>query len=137
VASARTNDRVAYLDSSAFVKTVVLEAESTQLERYLAQTDRLVSSSLLETEARRAALRVDPRHLPLVEQRLHGVSLIAVTTDILVAAGSLRPVGIRSLDAIHLATALELGGELDCVVTYDERMAAAAASLGLRVQTPL
>jgi predicted nucleic acid-binding protein len=130
-------DRVAYLDSSAFVKTIVLEAESGQLGRYLEQAGRLVSSSLLETEARRAALRVDPRYLPLVEQRLRGVSLIAVTTDILVAAGSLRPVGIRSLDAVHLATALSLGGELDCVVTYDERMAAAAASLGLRVRTPL
>jgi uncharacterized protein len=128
---------VAYLDSSAFVKTVVVEAESRELERYLEQAGRLVSSSLLEAEARRAALRVDPRHLALVERRLLGVSLVAVTTDILVAAGSLKPVGIRSLDAIHLATALSLGGELDCVVTYDERMAAAAASLGLDVRTPL
>jgi predicted nucleic acid-binding protein len=131
------NGRVAYLDSSAFVKTVVLEAESEQLGRYLEQAGRLVSSSLLETEARRAALRVDERYVALVEQRLRGVALIAVTTDILVAAGSLRPVGIRSLDAIHLATALSLGGELDCVVTYDGRMAAAATSLGLKSRTPL
>ena len=131
------SDSVAYLDSSAFVKTVVVEAESRELERYLEQAGRLVSSSLLETEARRAALRVDPRHLTLVERRLLGVSLVAVTTDILVAAGSLKPVGIRSLDAIHLATALSLGRELDCVVTYDERMAAAAASLGLSVRTPV
>ncbi len=52
------------------------------------------------------------------------------------AAGSLRPVTIRSLDAVHLATALALGGELDCVVTYDEGMILAAASLGLRICTP-
>jgi predicted nucleic acid-binding protein len=130
------SDRVVYLDSSAFVKTVMVEAESDQLGRYLAQVGRLVSSSLLETEARRAALRVDPRHLTLVEQRLRSVALVAVTTDILVAAGSLRPVGIRSLDAVHLATAMALGGELDCVVSYDERMAAAATSLGLRVRAP-
>jgi predicted nucleic acid-binding protein len=131
------SDRAAYLDSSAFVKTVLLEAESEPLERYLTQAGRLVSSALLETEARRAALRVDPRHLPLLEQRLRNVSLVAVTTDVLVAAGTLRPAGIRSLDAIHLATALALGAELDSFVTYDERMAAAAASLGLTVQRPL
>lgn len=132
----RMNDRVTYLDTSAFVKTVVLEPESSQLGRFLAGATRLVSSSLLETEARRAALRIDPRHLALVELRLRGLARIAVTTDILVAAGSLRPAGIRSLDAIHLATALALGDDLDYVVTYDPRMAEAAVGLGLDVRAP-
>jgi hypothetical protein len=79
---------------------------------------------------------LDGRYLRLVEQRLPTLARIAVTTDILVAAGSLRPIGMCNLDAIHLATALALGDELDYVVTYDKRMTAAAASLGIEVRSP-
>jgi predicted nucleic acid-binding protein len=131
-----TSGRVTYLDSSAFLKLILLETESRALERSLTRSARLVSSALLETEARRAALRVDPRYLEIVEIRLASVTCVAVSRDVLVAAGSLRPAGLRSLDAIHLATALALGDELDYVVTYDERMAAAAEALGLEVRSP-
>ena len=128
--------RVLYLDSSAFVKTILDEPESHELERFLEQSSQMVSSALLETEARRAAMRFDPRYLEVVEQRLRFISRIEVTLDILVVAGSLRPTGLRSLEAIHLATALALGDDLDVLVTYDLRMAEAARNLGLRVQNP-
>lgn len=128
--------RVFYLDSSAFVKTILDEPESLELKGFLEQSSQVVSSALLETEVRRAAMRFDPRYLQVAEQRLRFISRIDVTRDILVIAGSLRPIGLRSLDAIHLATALALGAELEVIVTYDVRMAEAATTLGLSVQNP-
>ena len=130
------SDNLVYLDSSAFVKMIIIEQESAELERFLLTDKRLMSSELLQTEARRAVMRVHPRYKMVVEQQLTGISLIGVSTDILVTAGFLGPVGLRSLDAIHLATALTLGNDLKVLVTYDTRMAEAAKALGLNVQTP-
>lgn len=130
------SDSLVYLDSSAFVKMIIIEAESAELERFLLNDNRLTSSELLETEARRAVMRIHPRYKQVVQQQLISISLIGVSTDILVTAGFLEPVGLRSLDAIHLATALTLGDDLGVIVTYDLRMAEAARNLGLRVQTP-
>lgn len=129
-------DRVIYLDTSAFLKSVLGEAESPALEGLVATASRVVSSELLETEARRAAIRLGSGRLAAVEVRLESLALIAVTRDVLVAAGRLRPAGLRSLDAIHIATALSLGGSLSAIVTYDRRMAMAAVETGLPVSAP-
>jgi predicted nucleic acid-binding protein len=64
------------------------------------------------------------------------VELVRVNDRVLNAAAVLSPADVRSLDAIHLATAQQLGGDLSHVVTYDERMLAAATSLGLRTASP-
>jgi len=64
------------------------------------------------------------------------LEVMRVSDRILTAAGSLPPSELRTLDAIHLATAQELGGNLARIVTYDERMATAAENLGLSVTTP-
>jgi predicted nucleic acid-binding protein len=127
---------VVYLDSSAFVKTLLVETESPALVRYLRSADPLASSALLAAEAMRAVLRREPARRGAVEQRLATVRLVAISRDILHAAGTLRPAGLRTLDAIHLATALALGADLDCIVTYDERMAEGARALGFRVLAP-
>ena len=126
----------AYIDSSAFVKTIVVEAESQALQRFLANCDRVVSSALLQTETVRAVTRVAPELASLVERRLDRVGLVAVGRAVLAAAGTLHPVQIRTLDAIHLATAQLFGNELAAIVTYDQRMMAAARDLGLPVQSP-
>jgi predicted nucleic acid-binding protein len=128
---------VIYLDTSAFVKLAWLEAETERLLEFLADAaGTLVSSSLLTVEARRAALRRDPRLLPRVDVLLTDVGRIAVTDAVIHNASRLPDPSLRSLDAIHLATAALVGSELISLVTYDARMAATAASLGLPVVAP-
>jgi hypothetical protein len=67
---------------------------------------------------------------------LEGVELLAIDEEVLSRASVLGPPVMRSLDAIHLASALTLGRELDAVVTYDRRLASAAEQVGLRVEFP-
>ena len=67
---------------------------------------------------------------------LRGLAVLRVNDRVLEAAGLLLPVALRSLDAIHLATARELGDELGSLVTYDDRLAEAARALGHRVAGP-
>jgi predicted nucleic acid-binding protein len=127
---------VAYLDSSALVKTVVREPESTALRRFLRSVSIHASSALATTEVLRAVRRADAAVTPRAQSVLGRVVILELTTDVLLEAGLLDPPELRTLDAIHLATAKTLGDDLAAVVTYDERMAAAAVRLGLPVETP-
>ena len=126
-----------YLDSSAFLKLVVEEAESAAAAAFLAGRDaRRVASALLRTEAVRAVRHLGPEALATVREGLRRVDLIAIDDRILDAAGILEPRVLRTLDAIHLATALAVGDDLEAIVTYDERMVEAARLLGLPIATP-
>jgi len=125
-----------YLDSSAIVKLAVREAESAALRRYLRRKRPLVSSALARTEVGRAVLNAGEAASARGRQVLATVDLVRVNDRVLSAAGALLPAELRSLDAIHLATARQMGADLGQVVTYDERMAEAAKALGLRVNTP-
>ena len=125
-----------YLDSSALVKLVVDEPDSTALRRYLRRRRPLISSALARTEVLRAVLLEGEDGLARARAVLASVDLIRVNDRVLGAAGALRPDDVRSLDAIHLATAQQLGSDLGRLVTYDDRMLAAAASLGLRTHAP-
>lgn len=126
-----------YLDSSAFVKLVVEEAESAALRAYLANHGaRRVSSALLRAESLRAVRHLGPDALATVREGLRRVDLIGIDDRILDAAGTLEPQVLRTLDAIHLATAIAVGDDLEAIVTYDERMLDAASLLGLRAATP-
>lgn len=123
-----------YLDTSAAMKLLVDEAESAGLVIALATTGRrLVSSWLLHTELHCAAGR-HPAVLSLeaITKVLDAVVLVDVTRGDLLAAGTHAP--LRSNDAIHLATALRIG--VDEVVTYDEELARASTSAGIRVLAP-
>jgi predicted nucleic acid-binding protein len=71
-----------------------------------------------------------------VQAAFDGVTVIDLDPSIASRAGVIEPVALRSLDAIHLASALELGDELDAFVTYDARQADAARELGLSVVSP-
>jgi uncharacterized protein len=127
-----------YLDASAFVKTVVAEPEAASLNRYLEQhaEQRVVSSALLRAEAVRAVRHLEPRFLAQARLALRRVELVGVDDQILDVAATLDPRILRTLDAIHLATALALESDLDAVVTYDQRMADGARLLGLAVASP-
>lgn len=125
-----------YLDSSAIVKLVVREPESAALRRWLRRKRPLVSSALARTEVLRALLPAGEEALNRGRAVLRSLNLLRVNDRVLDAAGLLPPFALRSLDAIHLATARELGDELGSLVTYDDRMAAAARALGHRITAP-
>jgi uncharacterized protein len=126
-----------YLDTSAFVKIVVTEPESRSLRRFLSTSPgRRVSSALLRTEAVRAVRHVGPEALARAREALRRIDLVLVDDRILDSAAMLDPGILRTLDAIHLATALTVGGDLDAIVTYDDRMLAGADLLGLPTAVP-
>lgn len=126
-----------YLDASAFVKIVVTEPESRALRRFLgSRPGRHVSSALLRTEAVRAVRHLGPKALGPVRDALRRVDLVLIDDRILDTAATLDPGILRTLDAVHLATALAMGGDLDAIVTYDERMLAGADLLGLPTAAP-
>ena len=126
-----------YLDTSALVKLVVAEAETPALRAWLESNSPVaVTSDLARTELFRAVRRVDPSRSPHARSVLDALIVISLTSHIFDAAGLLDPVVLRSLDAIHLAAALELGDDLDALVTYDDRMGEAARALGIRVLSP-
>lgn len=126
-----------YLDASAFVKLVRPEAESGALRAFLAsRLERRVSSAMLRAEALRAARSLGPGALAAVREGLRGVDLVAIDDRILDAAGVLEPGILRTLDAIHVATALAIGDDLAAIVTYDDRMLEAARLLGLPTAAP-
>ncbi len=124
----------AYLDSSAIVKLVVAEAGTSVVEAHAARSRGLLTSRLAATEVARAARRQGQRRLlQQVDDVLESLVLLEVTAAILKRAAALNPPDLRTLDAIHLATALSLGiTELD-FLTFDRKLADAAAAHGLRV----
>lgn len=125
-----------YLDSSAIVKLAVLEPESLALRQYLRRRQPLLSSALARTEVLRALLPAGDEAVARGRSVLQRLDLVRINDRILHAAGVLRPQEVRSLDAIHLATAIELDEALRALVTYDERLAAAATRLGFKVVQP-
>lgn len=129
-------DSAAYLDASAFVKLVVIENETEALVAHLRQYQRRISSILLHVEAVRAVRREAPSQVNVTFRALDGLALVPVDDGIIRDAGALDDDRLRSLDAIHLATAKALGDDLAELITYDRRMADAARDLGLPVAAP-
>ena len=125
-----------YLDSSAIVKLAVEEPESTALRSYLRRRNPLVSSALVRTEVLRALLLEGEAGVARGRAVLGRIDLIRINDRILNAAGALLPPELRSLDAIHIASAQLLGGDLGQLVTYDDRMLAAARLLGITTVSP-
>lgn len=129
-------EAVWYLDSSAIVKLVTMEAETQQLLRFLRPRQTVVSSALATTEVTRAVMALGDRFIRRAGEILGRVELVRVSNEILKDAGLLEPATLRSLDAIHLATASLFGDTLSGLVTYDRRMYEAAENLGWSVYQP-
>jgi predicted nucleic acid-binding protein len=125
-----------YLDSSAIVKLAVREPESDALRRHLRRRRPWVSSALARAEVLRALLPAGTTALEAGRQVLARCDLIRVNDAVLNRAGTMLPPDLRTLDAIHLASAWRLGRDLGELVTYDERLAAAGRQAGLRVTAP-
>lgn len=118
------------------MKLSLREAEEDALLGELAEWDGYVSSALLAVEAIRACARYGNRYADDARKFLEGLALLPLDEAVLAEAASLRPVGLRSLDALHLATALSVRDEIGSFVTYDQRLADAAGDQGLNVVRP-
>uniref|UniRef100_UPI00389A3908 type II toxin-antitoxin system VapC family toxin n=1 Tax=Mycobacterium sp. HUMS_1102779 TaxID=3383487 RepID=UPI00389A3908 len=127
-----------YLDTSALVKLVVSEGESAALNAYLRRVgdDTLFTAALTRTELVRAVAGAGSAAVVQARRILDELDTINLTRGLLDAAADMRPARLRTLDAIHLAAAQRAGAELRAVLTYDNRMAAAAADLGITVEAP-
>ena len=125
-------------DSSALAKLVVCEQETAPLRAWLAAREEAAwsASSLTRVEVVRAVARAQAAAVPAARRLLAGLDLVPLGPDVLELAADLGPPSLRSLDALHLATALSLGSALDAFVVYDERLAQAAIDAGLPVVTP-
>jgi predicted nucleic acid-binding protein len=129
------SDAPTYVDSSAFVKLVVAEPESEALRRFLADSPRrLTASTLLDVEATRVARAAGGAAASAMAEALRAVVLVDVGRAICARARLFDPAHLRTLDAIHLATALEVGARE--VIVYDTRLGAAAAAYGMDVLSP-
>ncbi len=126
------------LDSSALVKLVLEEPESAALETWLSGRPQLsvTASELVRVEVLRAVVRRDATGVPGARALLAGIDLVPLSRELLESAADLGPPSLRSLDALHLATALGLGSALEALVVYDERLAQAATDVGLPVVAP-
>ena len=128
--------RDVYLDSSALAKLVVPEPETGTLGRYLAGYDRHVSSALAITELGRAVARRSTGDVGRALEVLDRLVLVDVRRVILERAAGLAPATMRSLDAIHVASAIEIRDSIDAFVTYDARQGDVARLHGFRVVAP-
>jgi uncharacterized protein len=128
--------RLTYVDSSAIVKLAVAEPESTALRRYLSRRQPLVSSALARTEVARALMPSGSEAVARGREVMRRIELLRLNDRVLNDAARLEPAEMRPLDAIHLASARQLGSSLRKLVTYDERMADTAKAAGFSVASP-
>lgn len=127
-----------YLDSSALVKLVRFEEGSAELAVWLNERpdSPLLASALVDVELPRALRRSAPEVLPEVPRTLARLYRMEIDSAIRADAGALAEPELRSLDAIHLATAQAMGAELEAFVSYDARQLQAARTLGLPTASP-
>jgi predicted nucleic acid-binding protein len=124
-----------YLDTSAALKLLRAEEHSTAMaafyDKAVAEGHRFASSDLLRIELLRAVTRADPQLLPEARALLAAISTIEIDEEIVQAASNETDRMLRTLDAIHLASARAFGADLTTLLTYDDRLAQAAKDAGI------
>jgi uncharacterized protein len=125
-----------YLDTSVLGRVLLDEPDTAAIRRELGRYELHISSRLLRVELLRLGLLKDM--LEYVDELLSGKVLIPLDETILSSAETIAPSVIRTLDAIHLATAVRLAGagQLDALMTYDKQLAGGAREHGITVLSP-
>ena len=126
-----------YVDTSALGRVSLGEPDAQTIRATLAQFDPWFASELLVVELRRLGRREGV--LPQAERTLAAVNLVPLTRALLERASRLDPIEVRSLDAIHLCTAVDLhnAGSIDAVLTYDLQLQAGCQHHGIGVESPV
>jgi uncharacterized protein len=132
------SEKLLYLDSSAILKFVVPQPETDALVALLADWPERISSALARVEVSRAVRRAGASEAvrQRAEEVVARIGLLGIDAPVLNAATRLDPPGLRTLEAVHLATALSVGRDLGCLVSYDPHLLGAAAAAGLAVLAP-
>lgn len=129
-----------YLDPSALVKLVVQEPESATLRRWLADAEDHdhVTSVMGRVELMRTALRSGDTEIVDNAKRIldEDLDIIAVTDEVVEMAETIGPQSLRSLDAIHLASAAQLGDALTAIVAYDHRLIEGCRNIDYPIESP-
>lgn len=127
-----------YLDASALVKLAVTEPESAALATWLGEYASIarVSSPVVRVEVPRAVWRADPGSLPQAYTIVRRLQEVRLTEAVLTRAAGVRPNVLRTLDAIHVASAMSVRADLTALVSYDKRMLTAAQEAGLPTARP-
>jgi predicted nucleic acid-binding protein len=126
-----------YLDTSAASKLIFDESETEALRAFLCEWPRQVSSQLVEIELTRTVRRKAQGRIVLLDNVFANMYLRPIGDDVVILAGLVEPATLKSLDAIHLATAVLLREAIGCFVTYDTRLAEAGRAIGLPVVAPV
>jgi predicted nucleic acid-binding protein len=124
-----------YMDSSALVKLVIRESDSDQLRRFVGDRE-MATSQISRVELIRAVARNQPESVDAAQDLLSELTLISLSRVITSRAAWVPPPFLRSLDALHVASANTMRDSLDALVTYDGRMIEAGRLAGLRVASP-
>jgi uncharacterized protein len=125
-----------YVDASAIAKLLVDEREGDDLRAFLAPIARQATSIVGRVEVERTVARRAPARLAHVAGLLDDLVIVGLVPAIAAAAATIEPATLRTLDAIHLASAAALGADLEAFVTYDSRLVEAARALGMPVASP-
>jgi predicted nucleic acid-binding protein len=125
-----------YVDTSALGRVLLDEPDKTAIKEALDRFDRVTASRLLRIELRRVGFKRGL--LDRAESLLAGISLIPLEDRILTVTETLTPASVGTLDAIHLATAVQLAkaNKLDALMTYDKGLAAGAREHDITVLSP-
>jgi predicted nucleic acid-binding protein len=134
--SAAPSGAIAFVDTSAYVKLVLGEPEAPALDRALRAWSAHAGSTLLRVEAERACARYGEEWVARAREGLGGYALLPIDDGVVRAAATVPPATLRTLDAIHLATALSVGHRLGVLFSYDERLCDAARAAGIAVEQP-
>lgn len=125
-----------YADTSALVKLVAPESESAAMKAFATSSGTIFTSVIGATELRRAIRRNYPERLVAAEGLLSRVNLIEASKSVLLLAEVIEPATLRTLDAIHLASALSVIEEIDGFAAYDVQLSRAARAVGLTAIAP-
>jgi uncharacterized protein len=125
-----------YVDSSALVKLVVPEPETKALRDFLRSWPERVSSVVARIEVERVARRIGGGAIRRARTVLSRIALVDLDDEVVETAAALKPPTLRTLDAIHLATALSLRTDLGAVCAYDAHLAGAADFQAIEVLGP-
>ena len=126
-----------YLDTSALVKLVIEEVESAALEQWLVLQEQPFTTSVIgRVELIRACRRIEPDSVATANLLLGDLPFVPLISWVVETAENIGPPTLRSLDALHLASAFELGDALTGFIAYDKRLRDAAALTNLPVITP-
>ena len=124
-----------YLDSSAILKYVFAEPERPAMVKAL--TSQAISSELARLEVKRAVYRINPKDIALANEELSRVNFVSISNQVLTVAESFTgSVTLATLDAIHVATVISLGNQIEGIITYDKQMVTNAGLMGIKVLSP-